>query len=195
MKKHKRNRVLTVLIATFIIFTSGMGLDIINGESIITEAEALSYTTEEVKVDNLDHDLYLSNVKEFQSFVEQRKEEQRMEEERLAYEAYKKMPIDEKIVYKCEEYGIPSDIVLAIARLETGHFKSKAYTDYNNPGGMSIREVPIKYDTIEEGVEVFISNLANNYFGQGLTTPESIGKKYCPVNYDHWVSLVYQLMY
>ena len=58
---------------------------------------------------------------------------------------------------------------------------------------MSRNEKPIKYDTIEEGVEAFISNLANNYFAIGLDTPEEIGKKYCPVN-PEWAGLVRQLM-
>lgn len=101
--------------------------------------------------------------------------------------------IEDRIVFACQDYGIPWEIPLAIARLETGWFKSNAYINGNNPGGMSRNEKPIKYDTIEEGVEAFISNLANNYFAIGLDTPEEIGKKYCPVN-PEWASLVRQLM-
>lgn len=182
-KNNIKTRLLTFLVAGFVILSAATGTNILDGNSFISEAEALTYTdqVEEIEMPSID-----SNVEKFKEFVEEQREKE--------YEAFKALPIEEKIAVTCDKYGIPSDIVLAIARLETGHFKSRAYLEYNNPGGMSIREVPIKYDTIEEGVEAFVSNLANNYFAIGLTTPEAIGKKYCPANYDHWVNIVTQLM-
>lgn len=102
--------------------------------------------------------------------------------------------IEDKISKACADYGISDEIPLAIAKLETGHFTSNAYINHNNPGGMSINEVPITYNTLDEGVEAFVSNLAENYFGIGLTTPEAIAQKYCPVNAENWASLVNQLM-
>lgn len=101
--------------------------------------------------------------------------------------------IESKIVEACNRYRIDSSIVLGIARLETGNFTSYAYLVGNNPGGMSVNEVPIFYDSIEEGVEDMVSNLAHNYFAIGLTTPELIGQKYCPVN-QNWAYLVRNLM-
>ena len=101
--------------------------------------------------------------------------------------------IEEKLAIACDIYGVPYDIVLAIARLETGWFKSDAYIYGNNPGGMSINEVPITYSSLDEGVEAMVSNLAENYFGIGLTTPEEIGSKYCPINPD-WPVVVRELM-
>lgn len=101
--------------------------------------------------------------------------------------------IEDYIVQEAQRHGIPWEIPLAIARLETGWFTSSAYLNKNNPGGLSRNEVPISFDTIEEGVEAFISNLARNYYVIGLDTPEEIGKKYCPVN-PEWPSLVRQLM-
>lgn len=103
------------------------------------------------------------------------------------------IPIEERIRLSCEEYGVPFDIVLAIARLETGWFESDAYIYGNNPGGLSENEVPMSFATIEEGVDRFVSNLANNYFYIGLTTPESIGQKYCPIN-PEWSVMVRELM-
>lgn len=108
-------------------------------------------------------------------------------------EAEQMLNIEDRIVMACEKYDIPWEIPLAIARLETGWFTSNAYVNKNNPGGLSRNEVPISFDTIEEGVEAFISNLAENYFAIGLDTPEEIGKKYCPVN-PEWASLVRDLM-
>lgn len=101
--------------------------------------------------------------------------------------------IESKIVEACNRYGIDSSVVLGIARLETGNFTSYAYLVGNNPGGMSVNEVPIIYGSIEEGVEAMVSNLAHNYFAIGLTTPELIGQKYCPVN-PNWAYLVRNLM-
>lgn len=101
--------------------------------------------------------------------------------------------IEERIISACNHYGIDSSVVLGIARLETGNFTSYAYLVGNNPGGMSVNEVPIIYSSIEEGVEAMVSNLARNYFDIGLTTPELIGQKYCPVN-QNWAYLVRSLM-
>lgn len=101
--------------------------------------------------------------------------------------------IKERIISACNRYGIDSSVVLGIARLETGNFTSYAYLVGNNPGGMSVNEVPIIYGSIEEGVEAMVSNLANNYFAIGLTTPELIGQKYCPVN-PNWANMVRSLM-
>lgn len=101
--------------------------------------------------------------------------------------------IESRIIEACNRYGIDSSIVLAIARLETGNFTSYAYLVGNNPGGMSVNEVPIIYNSIEQGVEAMVSNLANNYFAVGLTTPELIGQKYCPVN-PNWANMVRSLM-
>lgn len=101
--------------------------------------------------------------------------------------------IEEKLAIACDIYDVPYDIVLAIARLETGWFSSDAYIYGNNPGGMSVNEVPITYSSLDDGVEAMVSNLSKNYFGIGLTTPEEIGSKYCPINPD-WPVVVRELM-
>lgn len=105
----------------------------------------------------------------------------------------KESTIEERIREACEGYGIPSELPLAISVLETGWWSSDAYVYGNNPGGMSINEVPIVYDSIDEGVDAFVSNLADNYFGMGLDTPEEIGAKYCPVD-PEWGSKVTAIM-
>lgn len=103
------------------------------------------------------------------------------------------MTVEEQIALKCYEYGIPSEIPLAIARLETGHFTSRAYKEGNNVGGLSVDEVPLEYDSLDEGVDAFVGNLAKNYFAEGLTTPEEIGKKYCPAN-ENWAEIVNEII-
>lgn len=115
---------------------------------------------------------------------------QREEEERQRIAS---LPIEEKIRLACERYSVDYRIVLAIARLETGWFKSSAFLNQNNPGGLSRNEIPMSFSTQEEGVEAFVSNLKTNYFDQGLDSPTKIGTKYCPVN-PQWASMVERLM-
>lgn len=85
--------------------------------------------------------------------------------------------MEEKIKIACNIYGADYDITLAIGRYETGWWKSYACTVKNNPGGMSRNEVPIYYDTIDEGINAWVQNLANNYFAIGLDTPEKNSRK------------------
>ena len=102
--------------------------------------------------------------------------------------------VQEMIMMACEEYGIDHEIAMAIVKLETGHFTSEAFLKGNNVGGLSDKEVPRTYSTIEEGVNEFVENLARNYFAKGLTTPEEIGEKYCPINAEAWADTVKKLM-
>lgn len=99
----------------------------------------------------------------------------------------------EMIVDACAEYGISHEIPMAIAKLETGHFTSRAFLEGNNVGGMSIDEVPLSFDTLEEGVDAFVGTLARWYFAKGLDTPEEIGQKYCPSS-ETWAEVVKELM-
>lgn len=103
------------------------------------------------------------------------------------------LTIEERIKNACDEYGVSFDVVLAIARLETGWFTSYAYVYGNNPGGLCYDGVPMSFESIEEGVDRFVSNLADNYFAIGLDTPETIGPKYCPGS-QHWIDQVRSLM-
>lgn len=146
-----------------------------------------------------------NNLKEKEKAREAEFQRQKEEEERLKQEELQKqkeeeerqriasLPIEEKIRLACERYCVDYRIVLAIARLETGWFKSSAFLNRNNPGGLSRNEVPMSFSTQEEGVEAFVSNLKHNYFDQGLDSPSKIGTKYCPVN-PQWASMVERLM-
>ena len=101
--------------------------------------------------------------------------------------------IEDMIIETCEDYGIDSTIPVAISRLETGHWTSNACLNYNNVGGLSVNEVPMYFDSLEEGVDAFVSNLAKNYFAEGITDIDDIADKYCPKDRDHWAEQVKQL--
>ena len=105
-----------------------------------------------------------------------------------------------KIQNKAIEYGIDWKIAVAISRWETGNFTSNIYKTKNNVGGMYCKGF-IKYNSLDEGIEAFVSNLKRNYFDIGLDTLEKIQPKYCPVGAEndpnnlnqHWLGGVTQI--
>lgn len=105
-----------------------------------------------------------------------------------------------KIKNKAIEYGIDWKIAVAISRWETGNFTSNIYKTKNNVGGMYCKGF-IKYNSLDEGIEAFVSNLKRNYFDIGLDTLEKIQPKYCPVGAEndpnnlnqHWLGGVTQI--
>lgn len=105
----------------------------------------------------------------------------------------KELTVQDQIVMACEEAGVNPEIAVAIARVETGHFASKAFTKLHNVGGLSVNEEPIAYESLEEGIAAFVNCLAW-YQEDGLVTVEEIGKRWCPDNYEAWVSLVKKIM-
>ena len=86
---------------------------------------------------------------------------------------------------KSIELGIDPYLAVAISMHETGckWGCSKLVRQCNNVGGMkgkpgcnggSYR----KFDTLEEGITKFLENIYKNYYAYGLTTPETMNKKY-----------------
>lgn len=98
------------------------------------------------------------------------------------------------IIQYCKDYRIGSSIPLAIAKLETGHFTSEGFLQYNNVGGLMRDGRLIKFESLDEGVNSFVRNLAKNYYSHGLNNPEDIGKKYCPETSEKWAEVVKELM-
>ena len=86
-------------------------------------------------------------------------------------------------------------IPVAIARHECGYkdnqYLSNAFKNKNNVGGMMYYDTTTKssylmtFDTIDSGVEAFVSNLKRNYFNMGLDTIEKIQPKYAPLNVEN----------
>lgn len=93
------------------------------------------------------------------------------------------------------ELGLDPYLALAITLHETGckWDCSTLVKACNNVGGMkgqpscgsgSYRA----FDTLEEGIKGYLNNLYNNYYAQGLTTPETIGPKYA--GSSEWASKI-----
>lgn len=85
-----------------------------------------------------------------------------------------------KIQNKAVEYGIDWRVAVAISRWETGNFTSDIYKNKNNVGGLYCNGF-LSYNTLDEGIDAFVSNLKRNYFDMGLDTLEKIQPKYCPI--------------
>lgn len=199
-----KNKLLNLALVASLISTVLFGYSIqdINAKYVVDD---ITLQNEIIETENVGDILNTIEVRTPEELAAEFEKEKQAAEEKARIEAEKKakkeaeeraranMPIEERIRLACEKYCVPFDVTLAIARLETGWFKSHAYIYKNNPGGLSINEVPMAFDTIDEGVDAFVRNLANNYFAIGLTTPETIGQKYCPRN-PEWASLVSELM-
>lgn len=88
-------------------------------------------------------------------------------------------------------YKIDWKLSIAIARHECGYkngeYLSNAYKEKNNVGGMMYYDSStktsrlMKFETIDSGIEAYISNLKRNYFDLGLDTIAKIQPKYAPV--------------
>ena len=95
-----------------------------------------------------------------------------------------------------KEVGIDYKIPLAIIKYETGHFKSNAFMNYNNPGGImtwnngkrSLR----RFESKEAGIRYMVNLLKSNYIDKGLDTFAKIQPKYAPTSdgNSYWLSSV-----
>ncbi|EAE1301924.1 peptidase M23 [Listeria monocytogenes] len=96
------------------------------------------------------------------------------------------------------KYDVDPALVVAICMSETGRGTSSAVVKRNNPGGLMGNGGGFTFDTLEQGIEAMIENLSRNYIKLGLTTPEKIQPKYCPVGAAndpgglniHWLTTV-----
>ena len=88
-----------------------------------------------------------------------------------------------KIKKVAQDYGVDWRLAIAISIHETGNYTSYIFKNQNNVGGMwnGARGEFYSYDTLEDGIDAYISNLKYNYIDVGLTTIEEIGNIYCPI--------------
>jgi hypothetical protein len=86
-------------------------------------------------------------------------------------------------VASANKYGVPPDLLMAIAMHETGRGTSAMVRERNNPGGLydSKNDRYMTFPTIEAGIDAMAKNLKKNYIDKGLTTIAQIQKEYAPV--------------
>jgi len=100
------------------------------------------------------------------------------------------------IATRCIELGIDPYMAVAIMLHETGctwNCSTLARINYN-VGGMKGRSGKYqKFNSIDEGINAFMNNLYKNYYSKGLTTPETISKKYAG-NSTSWAKKIRSYM-
>lgn len=98
---------------------------------------------------------------------------------------------------KSLEYGVDPYLAVAISLHETGCKWTCSYLvrACNNIGG--VKGSPScnggsyrAYDTLDEGIEQFIRNIANNYVAKGLDNPEAMQRKYTGMTISTWATKV-----
>lgn len=88
-----------------------------------------------------------------------------------------------KIKEVAQNYGVDWRIAVAISMHETWDYTSYIFKHQNNVGGMwnGMKGEFYSYDTLDDGIDAYISNLKTNYFDEGRTTIETIQPKYAPI--------------
>lgn len=89
----------------------------------------------------------------------------------------------------CEKYDLMSNsqkfLCVSIMANECGFGTTSTVVNHNNPGGFMDSETDYStvkhFDTLENGIEAVIRNLANNYIYNDRDTIALIGEKYAPV--------------
>lgn len=87
------------------------------------------------------------------------------------------------------QYGVDWKLVEAIVLHETGNRTSSAFRNKHNSCGMMKSGRLITFASEEAGVNSCVKNLKENYISKGLTSPESIGRKYA--GSKTWASKIY----
>ena len=87
-----------------------------------------------------------------------------------------------KIKKVAQDYDVDWRLAVAIVLHETDNYKSYVFNYKNNVGGLwnGIKGEFYSYNTLDEGIEAYISNLKYNYIDIGLDTIEKIQTKYAP---------------
>ena len=87
-----------------------------------------------------------------------------------------------KIKKVAQDYGVDWRLAIAISKHETWDYTSYIFKHQNNVGGLwnGIKGEFYSYETLDAGIEAYISNLKYNYYDEGRTTIETIQPKYAP---------------
>ena len=132
-------------------------------------------------------------INEYQTMIELYELENETLKENLIVRL-NELTIEEMFKVAANVYDLDFNLVYAIARLETGNFTSGLWLNSNNPGGIKSGSEWASYRSRFVGIMEMCRMLRYGYIDQGLTTPEAIGKKYCPNSSEGWAEKVNQLM-
>lgn len=129
---------------------------------------------------------------ERESLIEQN-EQLTLQVEELSNQIFSR---EEMFDIAAEVYRVDPVMLYAIARHETGNFKSKLFIENNNPGGIKDFDSAsgwASYGSEFEGIMEMARLIRRGYYNHGLDTPEEIGPVYCPDGTD-WAGAIRRLM-
>ncbi len=95
----------------------------------------------------------------------------------------------------CMEKGMDPYLAAAISSHETANGKSNAARVKNNFGGIMCKSGLCSYESKEAGITKFINNIYKNYYSKGLTTANTMAKKYAadpqwPTRVNNWYNQI-----
>lgn len=167
-------KVKKVLIIFFIGFMCGLVYsNLFIGSDLIAKAET-SESKEAIQIDQ----------EEEKSLKSQKNAE--LESLEKVEELSNECTLDEvscKIKKVAQDYGVDWILAIAISKHETWDYTSYIFKHQNNVGGLwnGIKGEFYSYETLDAGIEAYISNLKHNYYDEGRTTIETIQPKYAPI--------------
>lgn len=100
---------------------------------------------------------------------------------------------DNMIYHAVADTDVDPYLAIAISRVETGHYTSRAFVEGYNFGGITLADGVASFDSISDGLDRYVS-LLQWYHRNGMTTAETMQSTYCPPNegWDEIVNEVYE---
>lgn len=104
------------------------------------------------------------------------------------------LPYADYLVKTARKHDLDPRLLVAIAQQESNLCK-KAPPDSHNCWGWGIHSRgTLKFPSYKEAIDAVCKGLAENYFGQGLVTPEDIMGIYTPLSKGSWAEGVQQFL-
>lgn len=120
-----------------------------------------------------------------ETVIKEEVKEEPVEEEIILEEVCYLDEVSCKIKKVADKYEIDWMMAVAISKHETGNYTSYAFKSLNNVGGLMYwdgkKSTLQSFNSLDKGIDKFISNLKYNYYDKGLDTIEEIQKKYAPI--------------
>lgn len=175
------NLIVLYIIVLFIAFGIGFKLSVINRQlvyyrKVMDDLELISLLSleqdkseSEILTEFKTSDIRVANLKYF-------------------FRKYDSVLYDQSdyIVRIADQYKLDYRLLPAIAMQESGLCKH-IYKDSHNCWGWGIYGNKItRFDSYEEAIETISRGIKKNYIDKGLTTPESIMRKYTPPSDGSW---------
>lgn len=104
------------------------------------------------------------------------------------------LPHADALVNAARSYRIDPRLLVAIAQQESNLCKKIPDDSYNCWGWGIHSRGTLKFTSYEEAMAAVTKGLSENYFGEGLTTPETIMGIYTPLSDGSWARGVQQFI-